>query len=82
MCGAESQIDNIRVLYKEAQQDRRQLSQTIVRSMGCTIAVNAGIWAFFLKGYVDTLGLEGRGSYDMDSDSACGTGQNSDMGQL
>ena len=56
MCEAETQIENIRVLYKEAQQDHRQLSQTIVRSIGYTIVVNAGIWAFFIKAFIDTAG--------------------------
>ena len=59
MGNAETQIDNIRALYHEVQEDRRQLSQTIVRSTGYVIGINVAIWAFFAKEYIDTLAFEG-----------------------
>lgn len=59
MDNTEAQNNNIRVLYHEVQQDRRQLSRTIVRSTGWVIAINVAIWAFFAKEYIDTLAFEG-----------------------
>jgi len=61
MSEASAGMENIRALYEEALQNHRLLSQAIVIGTVSTIVVNAGIWAFCIKEYIDTTKVDDPG---------------------
>jgi len=55
MCQEKDNLENIRVLYQEAQNRRTHLSQVIVTNIGYAITLTTAIWGFFGKGYIDAV---------------------------
>jgi hypothetical protein len=56
MEGKACDSENLRAFYKATQERRIHLSQVIEKELGYAISLNAAIWGFFGKGFLDSLG--------------------------